>query len=122
MSVKKVEFSLVFYLSFMMAVYAQDRTKNDRKPNIILIFADDLGWGDLNCYGSSYYETPNLNKLAAEGMRFTNAYASAPYCTASRAGLLTGKYPGRTGYTNVCHARSLPIGWKSRAGQVGRNR
>ncbi|MAS95829.1 MAG: arylsulfatase [Verrucomicrobiales bacterium] len=70
-------------------------------PNVIFIFADDLGWGDIGCYGNEWFETPHLDKLAVEGMRFTNAYAAAPICSASRAGVLTGKTPARLGFEFV---------------------
>ncbi len=70
------------------------------QPNVILILMDDLGWRDLGCYGSSFYETPNLDRLAAEGMRFTDAYASCPVCSPTRASVLTGKYPATVGITN----------------------
>ncbi len=70
------------------------------KPNIIFILMDDLGWMDLSCYGSGFYETPNLDRLAAGGMRFTDAYASCPVCSPTRASLMTGRYPARVGVTN----------------------
>lgn len=66
-------------------------------PNIVLILADDLGYGDLSCYGASGYTTPNLDRLASEGMRFTDFVVAQPICSASRAGLLTGCYPNRIG-------------------------
>ena len=69
-------------------------------PNIIFILLDDFGWCDLACYGSSFYETPNLDILAAQGMRFSEAYASAPVCSPSRASFLTGRYPARVGVTD----------------------
>lgn len=72
------------------------------KPNIIIIFADDLGWGDLGCYGHPSIRTPNLDRMAAEGMRFTDFYSAAEVCTPSRAALLTGRYPIRSG---MCHDR-----------------
>ena len=65
------------------------------KPNIILINVDDLGWTDLACFGSEFYETPHLDQLAAEGMRFTDAYAAAPVCSPTRAAIMTGQTPGR---------------------------
>jgi arylsulfatase A-like enzyme len=71
------------------------------KPNFVLIFADDLGYGDLSCYGSKTIATPNLDKLAAEGARFTQFYSCAPNCTPSRAGLLTGRYQVRSGLVRV---------------------
>jgi arylsulfatase A-like enzyme len=70
------------------------------KPNVLLILVDDLGATDLACCGSNFYETPNLDRLAAEGMRFTNAWATCPVCSPSRASVLTGKYPARLGLTN----------------------
>ncbi len=76
---------------------AQDRAK----PNVIFILADDLGWTDLACYGSGYYETPNIDKLAAQGMRFTNGYSCAPNCAPTRAALMTGQYQPRTGVYTV---------------------
>lgn len=66
-------------------------------PNIVIIFADDLGYGDLGCYGHPSIRTPNLDRMAAEGMRFTDFYSAAEVCTPSRAGLLTGRYPVRSG-------------------------
>lgn len=69
-------------------------------PNLIVILVDDLGWTDLSCYGSPFYETPHLDALAAGGARFTQAYAAAPVCSPSRAALLTGKWPARVGVTN----------------------
>ena len=69
-------------------------------PNVVLILIDDLGWKDLSCYGSSFYETPHLDALAAEGVRFTNAYAACPVCSPTRASILTGKYPATVGITD----------------------
>ncbi len=71
-----------------------------KMPNIVFIIADDLGWSDLSCYGSTFYETPNLDRLAEEGMRFTDAYAAAPVCSPSRASILTGKSPARLRITD----------------------
>ncbi len=70
------------------------------RTNIIFILADDLGWADLSCYGSTFYETPHLDRLAARGVRFTQAYAACPVCSPSRAAALTGKYPARIGLTD----------------------
>ncbi len=70
------------------------------KPNFIFILADDLGWKDLGCYGSSFYETPHLDQLAEEGVRFTDAYAACPVCSPTRASILSGKYPAAVGVTN----------------------
>ena len=65
------------------------------RPNIVFFLVDDLGFGDLGCYGNTFCETPNIDLLAREGMRFTNAYASAPVCSPSRASILTGQSPAR---------------------------
>ena len=70
------------------------------KPNIIFVLADDLGWSELGCYGNTFHETPNLDRMAKEGMRFTQAYAAAPVCSPYRAALLTGYYPARLGITD----------------------
>ena len=83
-------FSAVFLLvSFSFSVQAQ-------KPNIIYIMTDDMGYADLSCYGRKDYSTPNLDKLASQGMKFLNAYAAAPVCTPTRTALMTGRYPART--------------------------
>ncbi|MGH9840410.1 MAG: sulfatase family protein, partial [Blastocatellia bacterium] len=76
------------------------------KPNIIVILADDLGYGDLACYGHPTIATPNLDRMAAEGMKFTQFYAGASVCTPSRAALLTGRYPVRSGVTRVLIPKS----------------
>ncbi len=70
------------------------------RPNLLFILADDLGWKDLGCYGSTFYETPNLDRLAATGMRFTDAYAACPVCSPTRASILSGKYPARMATTD----------------------
>lgn len=71
------------------------------KPHIVFLLCDDLGWSDLGCYGSNWLETPRLDQLAKEGLRFTNAYASAPICSASRAATLTGRTTARNGFEFV---------------------
>ena len=68
-----------------------------KRPNVIFVLADDLGWAELGCYGNRFNETPNLDRLAKGGMRFTNAYASAPVCSPYRAAFLPGQYPARVG-------------------------
>ncbi len=78
-----------------------DKKKEDlKKPNIVLIIADDLGYSQLGCYGSDYYKTPNIDNLAKSGMRFTNAYSAAPVCSPTRASIVTGKYPARLNITD----------------------
>jgi arylsulfatase len=75
--------------------------KDTTTPNIVLIFMDDMGYGDPEVYGGFPYHTPNINKLAASGMRFTNFYAAQAVCSASRAALLTGCYPNRVGISGA---------------------
>jgi arylsulfatase A-like enzyme len=70
------------------------------RPNLVCIVADDLGWRDIGCFGSPFYETPNIDRLAREGTRFTDAYASAPVCSPTRASVMTGNYPARVGVTD----------------------
>ncbi len=74
--------------------FINQQTTN-QPPNIVFILADDLGWRDLGIYGSTYYDTPNLDALAERGVRFTDAYAAVPICSPTRASILTGQYPGR---------------------------
>jgi arylsulfatase A-like enzyme len=82
-------------LFFACAVSAQ------QKPNIIIIYADDVGYGDLSCYGMTRIHTPNIDRLAVEGLRFSNAHSTSATCTPSRYGILTGKYPWRQKGTGV---------------------
>jgi arylsulfatase A-like enzyme len=70
------------------------------RPNIIFILIDDMGWKDVGCYGSSFYDTPVLDQLASDGVRFTDAYCASPVCSPTRASLLSGKYPARVGVTD----------------------
>lgn len=77
------------------------------QPNFVVIFADDLGYGDLGVYGSTTIRTPNLDRMAAEGMRFTDFYTTAPFCSPSRASLLTGRYPVRAGVPYVLFPTEL---------------
>lgn len=84
----------VFLIFSLVQVHGQKQVK---KPNVILIFMDDLGYGDLTSYGALDYQTPIIDKMASEGVRFTNFYAAQAVCSASRAALLTGSYPNRVG-------------------------
>ncbi len=94
-------FKITLHITLLVLLMNSSRAQQvSKSPNIILILADDLGWADLQCYGSTFYETPNLDRLAARGIRFTNAYASSPVCSPTRASLLTGKYPIKTGVTD----------------------
>lgn len=79
-------------------------------PNVIFIIADDLGYTDIGVYGSSFYETPNIDKLANNSIRFTNGYANCPVCSPSRASFQTGKYPVNTGVTDWIKGRKAEVG------------
>lgn len=106
-NVCRSSFSVLLLLTVTLAAgacHAGDSTDVSAEPvakpkNVVLIVADDLGWRDLGCYGSTFYETPALDKLARQGVRFTDAYASAPVCSPSRAAIMTGKNPARLGIT-----------------------
>ena len=74
--------------------------ENAKLKNVVFILVDDLGWADLGCYGSTFHETPNLDKFAASGMRFTDAYAACPVCSPTRAAIMTGQHPVRVGITD----------------------
>jgi arylsulfatase A len=90
--------SCLFLFLFLGTMLAQPRL------NVVFMLIDDLGWTDLSCYGSDYYETPHVDRLAGQGMRFTDAYAASCVCSPTRASILTGKYPGRL---HITHA--IPI-------------
>ncbi len=79
-----------------MALATASRAGSARPPNIVFIMADDLGYGDLGCYGQERIKTPNIDKLAAEGMRFTQCYAGSTVCAPSRSSLMTGQHTGHT--------------------------
>jgi len=75
--------------------------------NFVLILVDDLGWMDTGCYGGKYYETPNIDRLASQGMKFTDGYAACAVCSPTRAAVMTGRYPARTGVTDWIHFRDF---------------
>lgn len=95
---------LVFVLYYSPDLHGGETVGNDR-PNFVFILVDDLGWADLSCYGSVFHETPRLDRMADEGIRFTNAYAACAVCSPTRAALQTGLYPGRTGITDWIRGR-----------------
>src|SRR5690606_25527632 len=78
------------------SVFGQQNTPH--RPNIVFILADDLGYGDLSCYGQTKFQTPHLDRMAAEGIRFTNAYAGSTVCSPSRCTLMTGMHTGHCSY------------------------
>ncbi|MBB5034240.1 sulfatase [Prosthecobacter vanneervenii] len=100
---RKCLLSLVFCASVLPAA---------ERPNVVFFLVDDLGQRDLGCYGSSFYETPNIDRLAKEGARFTDAYAACPVCSPTRAAIQTGRWPQRTGITDYIGAPLKPEGWK----------
>ena len=83
-----------------MATALAGQTGQPDPPNFVFILIDDMGYRDLGCYGSTFYETPNIDRFAAQSMRFTNAYAACPVCSPTRASILTGKYPARLHLTD----------------------
>jgi arylsulfatase A-like enzyme len=103
--------SFVAILGILAAVVlpaTTDTARADHPPklNFVFILIDDMGWKDLGCYGSTFYETPNIDRLARQGMRFTDAYAAGPVCSPTRASILTGKYPARLHLTDFLTGRS----------------
>lgn len=101
---KQFQFQIIslFFCSLLFTACTSKKEPDSKKtkPNIIFLLVDDLGWNDITCYGSTFHETPNIDQLAKEGMRFTNAYASCPVCSPTRASILTGKYPARLNITD----------------------
>ncbi len=99
----------VFFSAILIGIASQaaicDAAEHER-PNIVLIFADDQGYADLGCYGAEGFETPNIDRLAAEGARFTDFYVAQPVCSASRAALLTGCYSNRVGILGALGPKS----------------
>lgn len=94
----------VLVLSFLLVAVGSLNAAETQRPNILFIMADDFGWRDLGCCGSMFHQTPNLDKLAARGTRFTQAYAANPLCSPTRSSILTGLWPARTGITApACH-------------------
>ncbi len=100
MKLTSILVSIITGSLFAFTTNAQTSREN-KQPNVIIILADDLGYGDLGCFGSKDILTPNLDKLAASGMRLTQFYAATPFCTPTRASLMTGRYPYRYGIKNI---------------------
>jgi arylsulfatase A-like enzyme len=98
-------------LSAQLSTHARSQSSKSR-PNVIFILADDLGWRDLSCYGRPDYQTPNIDRLAKQGARFTNAYSASAICTPSRCGFITGRYPTRlkVGLEEPLHADNDRVG------------
>ena len=83
--------------------------ESDRRPNIVILFADDLGYGELGCQGNPEIPTPHIDSIAEHGVRMTSGYVTASYCSASRAGLMTGRYQMRFGYEFNPIGRTMTI-------------
>jgi arylsulfatase A-like enzyme len=90
-------------LAIPKLLVAEDRSR--KQPNFVFFLIDDMGFKDIGCNGSTFYETPNIDKLAADGMRFTDAYAACPVCSPTRASIMTGKYPARLNLTDYLVGR-----------------
>jgi arylsulfatase A-like enzyme len=104
MKMKINRYVLCLVVGLMASPFGYSAPQNAR-PNIVFFLIDDMGWSDLGVYGSSFYETPNIDRLAADGMRFTDAYSTCHVCSPSRASILTGKYPARIGLTDWINGR-----------------
>jgi arylsulfatase A-like enzyme len=89
----------------LFAFHSFSSLSSQEKPNIVLMLVDDLGWMDLSCQGSDFYETPNIDRLAKKGVRFDNGYAACAVCSPSRAAVQTGRYPHKTGVTDWIRSR-----------------
>ena len=102
-TVSRREFLNTGLATAMIAGARAGRPAAAQRPNVLFILADDLGYGDLSCYGRPDYRTPVLDNLARQGMKFTSAYAAAPVCTPTRVAFVTGRY--RSGSTWGCASR-----------------
>lgn len=115
----KSRFYNIYLQSIAFTAVAINNPVSSQEPNIVFILADDLGWKDLACYGDKFTETPNLDMLAKNGIRFTQAYAACPVSSPTRASIMTGKYPARLHLTNFIAGNRtdpespvLPAKWK----------
>ena len=102
----KITFKKLKNMSFLGFFMLLSSIEAQEKPNIIFILADDLGYGDLSCYGANDLQTPNIDILAKQGITFTRAYANSTVCSPSRASILTGNYPDLVGVPGVI--RDMP--------------
>jgi arylsulfatase A-like enzyme len=104
MSLRRI--SIPSIAAILLVVSSSVAMAQERPPNVVLMYADDLGFGDLGCYGAKGWQTPNLDRLAREGTRFTNFYVAQAVCSASRTALLTGCYPNRLGILGALNPNS----------------
>lgn len=105
-------FALLVCAALLFAGPAIAEVQQPSLPNIVFFLVDDLGQRDVGCYGSTFYETPHIDRLCREGARFTNAYAACPVCSPTRASILSGRWPQRTGVTDYIGAPLTPDKWK----------
>ena len=110
--VQGVAAGATFLSDFVSVARMQTSSAKDSRPNILFILADDLGWGDLSCYGRPDYRTTNIDLLASQGTRFTDAYSASAVCTPTRCGYITGRYPARfkIGLEEPLPANKLDVG------------
>ena len=99
-AVRPIIIGVVWGAGTLAPAHAVTAAQTPELPNLVFILVDDLGWSDLGVQGSHFYETPRIDQLASEGIRFVNAYASSPVCSPTRAAILSGKHPARLGITN----------------------
>lgn len=113
---RAVYFKIKSRFIIVLTIFLLASCSHDKQPNVVFILVDDMGWMDIGANGSTFYETPNIDRLASEGVRFTQAYASSPVCSPTRASILTGKNPARLNLTqwiggpgNPDYERNLPL-------------
>lgn len=107
----RFRFSLVACIAFQTAIVglafsATEQSATHKKPNILIVLVDDFGWGDPSCYGNKMAQTPNMDRLAREGVRFTQGYVASPICSPSRCGIITGQFPARWRITSYLQTKA----------------
>ena len=103
MNTTTVKFKLALFIAILLGGTITISAQIEDKPNFVIIFADDMGYGDLSSYGHPTIKTPNLDKMAMEGQKWTNFYVGSSVCTPSRAAIMTGRLPVRNGMTSKVH-------------------
>jgi len=117
---RRREFLKVLSLGAAASVFPQAPAAgrpSKRKPNIVLVLVDDMGWTDVGCFGSTYYLTPNIDRLCRGGMKFTQGYAACAVCSPTRASIMTGRYPARVGITDWIHFHDRRAAAAAKAGK-----
>ena len=110
LSINRFHFILIIFFTFQLTgcnPVSKNAFQTEGQPNIVFIFADDLGYGDISCFGANDIYTPNIDKIADNGIKFTEFYSASPLCSPSRAGLLTGRLPQRMGINDVFYPESF---------------